>query len=102
MKKVEYESPRFEFQEMKLVERVAKQCWALHTAWYDKDGEGDVDADEVVSLDNVEGASGEGCASEDLLIKHFQKYFPGVTFPPKTFSPSVTNSTVVVPAPPIS
>lgn len=34
-----YESPKFEFQEMKLTEQVADTCWGYKYGWYDVDGD---------------------------------------------------------------
>lgn len=38
MGKNRYESPRFEFQEMRLLERVAAKCWGMGEGWVDADG----------------------------------------------------------------
>lgn len=46
MKKISYESPKFEFQEMKLTENIADTCWGYKYGWYDVDGDGVHDATE--------------------------------------------------------
>lgn len=44
MKIKNYESPKFEFQEMLLLERVADVCWGqAHYAWYDANQNGEFD-----------------------------------------------------------
>lgn len=35
MKTEVYESPKFEFEELRLAERVASKCWGTNYAWYD-------------------------------------------------------------------
>lgn len=46
MEKLEYESPRFEFQEMQLMEKVADDCWGTGSVWYDFDKSGEIEPDE--------------------------------------------------------
>lgn len=40
MERVKYESPVFDFQELKLMERVANECWGKSVMFYDLDGNG--------------------------------------------------------------
>lgn len=47
MNKMEYESPRFVFQELQLMERVADRCWGCKYAWYDADSDGVIDDTEM-------------------------------------------------------
>ena len=47
MNKMEYESPRFVFQELQLMERVAEKCWGCKYAWYDADSDGEIDSTEI-------------------------------------------------------
>lgn len=63
MGKGKYESPKFDFQEMKLMERVADQCWGqAHWAWFDADKDGVVDDDEKYSW--TQGASCDAAAEQ--------------------------------------
>lgn len=66
MKNLEYESPRFDFQELKLMERVADTCWGFHYGWYDADGDGVHDSNETIKLDNF----GSCKSVEDGLVKY--------------------------------
>ncbi|MDO4941623.1 MAG: hypothetical protein Q4E73_02135 [Lachnospiraceae bacterium] len=71
MKTVKYESPKFDFQELKLMERVADQCWGFHYGWYDVDGDGQVDSGEIINL-----ASMGSCNSvEEGLVKYINENF---------------------------
>lgn len=40
MKNTKYESPRFGFQKMQLIENIADTCWGYHYGWFDPDGSG--------------------------------------------------------------
>ena len=75
MKKENYESPRFDFEEMQLTEKVADTCWGYAYAWYDadKDGEIDVQDGEKVELSQLGlGASGcQGIAAREALKAYF-------------------------------
>lgn len=51
----EYESPKFEFQELKLFERVADQCWGTASIWLDTNG------DSIISNIDIQLATGGGC-----------------------------------------
>lgn len=59
-----YESPKFEFQELKLAERVADTCWGYAYAWYDADQDGTIDGGEKVELSSL-GLKDKGCQGKD-------------------------------------
>lgn len=68
MKSTRYESPRFEFCELKLIERVANECWGLGHAYLDVDG------DKKVSDGDLEIDFGSGCqgnAAADAINEWF-------------------------------
>ncbi len=46
MKSAKYVSPKFEFQELKLVERIANKCFGNGVVWLDLDGNGKGGANE--------------------------------------------------------
>ena len=46
MKSTKYESPKFSFQELKLLERVADTCFGNGVIWLDLDGNGKGGANE--------------------------------------------------------
>lgn len=75
MNKENYESPRFDFEEMQLTEKVADTCWGYAYAWYDadKDGKIDVQDGEKVELSKLGlGASGcQGEAAREALKAYF-------------------------------
>ena len=75
MNKENYESPRFDFEEMQLTEKVADTCWGYAYAWYDadKDGKIDVQEGEKVELSQLGlGASGcQGKAAREALKAYF-------------------------------
>ncbi len=77
MKEKEYESPKFEFEELKLSERVADTCWGYAYAWYDADGDGNIDGGEKVELQSIGlGAGGcQGNAAREALIQYFLNNF---------------------------
>ena len=61
-----YEKPVFQFQELKLMERVADTCWGAGSAWYDKNGNHAIEPDEIVEL------PGSGCSKyEDIFSQNF-------------------------------
>ena len=71
-----YESPKADFQEMKLLERVADTCWGYAYAWYDydKDGVIDVSTGEKVFLKDLPGMKENGCQGKparDALKTYF-------------------------------
>ena len=53
MEKLKYESPKFEFEELKLAERVADTCWGFHFGWYDINGDGKHDSDEIIDFGSI-------------------------------------------------
>ena len=77
--KENYESPRFDFEEMQLTERVAAKCWGYAYAWFDadKDGKIDVQDGEKVKLSDL-GLGDSGCqgeAARDALMDYFNGRF---------------------------
>lgn len=77
MKEKKYESPKFEFEELKLSERVADKCWGYAYAWYDADGDGNIDGGEKVELQSI-GLGASGCQGNDArktLINYFRNNF---------------------------
>lgn len=50
-----YESPRFDFQELKLFERVADTCWGTASIWLDTNG------DSRITNVDINIATGGGC-----------------------------------------
>lgn len=66
----EYESPKFEFQEMKLTEQIADTCWGYKYGWYDIDGDGILDQGETIRLD-----WGSCNAVADGLVKYMKENF---------------------------
>lgn len=77
MEKVTYESPKFEFEEMMLTEKVAAKCWGYAYAWYDADMDGVIDQNEKVSLSSL-GLGDSGCqggAARDALTNYFYEKF---------------------------
>lgn len=96
MRNVRYESPKFEFQEMRLFERVANKCWGYAYAWYDADKDGAIDGSEKVELSTL-GLGNTGCQGKDAresLKKYFKDNF-GVTLSDNDVSTN-TESTVVI------
>lgn len=71
MKKIEYESPEFKFEELKLTERVAETCWGVKYGWYDIDGDGTIDANEQINLQGM----GSCKSVEDELAKYLNEHF---------------------------
>ena len=73
--KENYESPRFDFEEMQLTEKVADPCWSYAYAWYDadKDGKIDVQEGEKVELSQL-GLGASGCQG-DGAREALQDYF---------------------------
>lgn len=67
MDKEKYESPKFDFQEMRLLERVADVCWGKsHKAFFDEDKDGKLDIGEKMFI-----VSGDSCndARLDLMAQ---------------------------------
>ncbi len=55
----EYESPKFDFQELKLFERVADTCWGTASIWLDTNG------DSIISNIDIQLATGGGCIGNE-------------------------------------
>lgn len=73
----EYESPKFEFQEMRLMERIADKCWGYAYAWYDADKDGKIDGGEKVVLNTI-GLGDNGCqggSAEQALKSYYSQNF---------------------------
>lgn len=51
----EYESPKFDFQELKLFERIADVCWGTASIWID------TNKDNIISNADIELSTGGGC-----------------------------------------
>lgn len=68
-----YESPKFEFEELRLSERVADKCWGYAYAWYDADGNGSIDGGEKVKLSDI-GLKENGCQGNAARTE-LQDYF---------------------------
>ncbi len=69
MNKRMYEKPVFQFQELKLMERVADTCWGAGKVWSDKNGNGKTDPEEIVEL------PGNGCSDyENIFSSNFGVY----------------------------
>lgn len=77
MNKGTYESPKFEFEEMQLTEKVADTCWGYAYAWYDADGDSQIDRGEKVDLKSLglgqTGCQGDGARTK--LINYFKGQF---------------------------
>lgn len=72
-----YESPKFAFEELRLMEQVADTCWGYAYAWYDADGDHTIDGGEKVSLDTL-GLGSRGCQGEsarNALIGYYSEEF---------------------------
>lgn len=55
----EYESPKFDFQELKLFERIADECWGTASIWLDTNG------DSIISNIDIQLATGGGCKGNE-------------------------------------
>lgn len=97
--KKKYESPNFDFQEMKLMERVADVCWGTGGIWVDGNRNGSIDTDELFNL--VGG--GQGCGNKqtiaDVLSKINEKYDNKFTPDDVKQNIKVTNDSVIKPIP---
>lgn len=91
METVKYESPRFEFEEMRLMERVADTCWGYAYAWFDADGDKYIDEHEKVKLSDL-GLNEHGCqgAAAREALKEYWREIPGVD--PKKLDSAVATS----------
>lgn len=76
MENKKYESPKFEFQEMKLMERVADKCWGNGYAFVDGNKDGDfVDEGEKYTIPGG-GCEGNNPVDLDARLALFIKSFP--------------------------
>lgn len=71
MKKMIYESPKFEFQQLILSERVADTCWGVKYGWFDIDKDGVIDSNEQISLEGM----GSCKAVEVLLAQYLNEHY---------------------------
>lgn len=68
MQKEKYECPEFDFQEMRLTERVADTCWGYKKAWWDEDKDNAIDdGEEIIDLGVYDG----NCAAVEDALKNF-------------------------------
>lgn len=51
----DYESPRFDFEELKLFERVADKCWGTASIWID------TNKDNAITAADIQLSTGGGC-----------------------------------------
>lgn len=96
MNKGTYESPKFEFEEMQLTEKVADTCWGFAYAWYDADKDGRIDGGEKVDLKSL-GLGTTGCQGEDArtqLINYFREQF-GVNLTEQEVSTNTKSKSVI-------
>lgn len=75
MEKLHYQSPVFNFQELRLMERVAERCWGTSETWYDGNGDGDFtdSGDVFISLDEL-GLGKHGCKGQNAANALNEKY----------------------------
>lgn len=92
MENERYESPRFEFHELKLVERIAEECWGTGNAWYDVDGDGVIDSTDI-HLDLNGGCKGK--ESANALNEWAQKIGLNIHFTPN--SANTKDEGIIVP-----
>lgn len=58
----EYESPKFDFQELKLFERIADVCWGTASIWLDTNN------DSIISNIDIQLDTGGGCKGNESAI----------------------------------
>ncbi|MGM9593102.1 MAG: hypothetical protein ACI3U8_01995 [Candidatus Onthomonas sp.] len=96
MNSVKYESPKFDFQELRLVERVAGKCWGYAYAWYDVDGDRQIDEREKVKLEDIglnpNGCQGDGARTE--LADYFYREF-GVKLSKQDVSTNTMSKSII-------
>lgn len=96
MNKGSYESPKFEFEEMQLTEKVADKCWGYAYAWYDADQDGQIDGAEKVNLDTL-GLGKNGCQGNDArnALKTYFKNTFGVSLTDDDVSTNTSSALVI-------
>lgn len=97
MNKIKYETPNFDFNEMKLTENIAATCWGYAYAWYDADSDGKIDYDtgEKVILGDI-GLGENGCQGDSArkaLINYFIEKF-NITLGKEEVSTATDSQTV--------
>lgn len=85
METLKYESPKFEFEELELVERVAAVCWGLGHAYLDVDKDGQI-SDGDLQIDFGSGCN--GAAAAEAINKWFLENLGQVTH----YTPNVCNT----------
>lgn len=88
MEKMTYESPKFEFEELKLAERVADTCWGVKYGWFDIDKDGAIDENERIRLEGM----GSCKSVENLLAQYLNDHFSSVLDRPITGNDVKTNT----------
>lgn len=92
MEKNVYESPRFGFQELRLLERVADKCWGASQAYIDVDKDGRFEGDEIYDLGA--GCGGNDSASINQRMDWFLKHFPGLNIQASDMNTNVKSSII--------
>lgn len=88
MRQLEYESPKFEFEELEVTERVADTCWGFKYGWFDIDKDGSIDENERISLEGMGSCS----AVETLLAEYLNEHYGDMFEKPITGSDVKTNT----------
>ena len=87
MKTEVYESPKFEFEELRLAERVASKCWGTNYAWYDVDGDKVIDDNDIV-LDIGKILGSNGCKGSNAI--------EAIKAPPRRYGLLLPNGEIVL------
>lgn len=92
-----YESPKFDFQELKLFERVADTCWGTASIWLDLNGDSMITPKVDINISTTGGCQGSWSAgalkgvidqfnelvdayySKDMDSDVFKTDYPGLT-----------------------
>lgn len=93
MKNMKYESPKFIFQELKLVERVADTCWGFHYGWFDADSDGAIDPGEKIDLARM----GSCNSVEKGLDEYLKKNYPGLSYTNSQIKTNVNDKSLIKP-----
>lgn len=98
MEKKTYESPKFDFQQMNLTERIADKCWGYNYVFIDADGDPKTPAEKYYWIDESSGCQGndENSINSRLseLISYMAKHHPDFneTFKPEDVWTNVKDS----------
>lgn len=81
MTKMKYESPKFDFQEMKLAERVADKCWGAQYCWVDHDGDPSTPSKEweIYKSETTNGCEGNDPKSVAERLALAKEKFPEIS-----------------------